>query len=242
MWTLLTDGDDYARSACKLLGAARLHTTIPFDANVIEMTNKPLKNSTKEMLTKAGWRICQVDRIAPKDEANTVPRFRDQFTKFHLWKMVEYESAVYFDSDVFVIKKIDHLLQVHKKFNDSLHRIGVTRDIREGSWRSTFNMGVFVVKPNVAEFERLIKLKEDGSVRFETAMSEQGFLNEVYKDKWFEIGFEYNANLAAYSDQRKYWDEREKGISVVHFTMSKPWSCSGNYRTICDYWENFKLN
>jgi glycogenin glucosyltransferase len=67
-------------------------------------------------------------------------------------------------------------------------------------------------------------------------MSEQGFLNVFYKDQWFEIGFEYNANLAVYSQQRKYWDEREGNISVIHYTMSKPWEYGYTYKAVCDFW------
>jgi lipopolysaccharide biosynthesis glycosyltransferase len=133
--------------------------------------------------------------------------------------MTEYQSCVYFDLDCLVIRNIDHLFNVHKLFDPIRHRIGVTRDISSGKWLDTFNMGVFVIKPDQTEFKKLTKLKNDNSVKFNTIMSEQGFLNRVYNNKWYEIGFEYNANLAAYDQKRQYWDEREKNISVIHFTL-----------------------
>jgi glycogenin glucosyltransferase len=239
LWTLLTDGDEYAKSAVKLLNSARVNSKIKFDAIIMELKNKPLKTELRGNLIKAGWKICVVERIAPKDEGGTFPRFRDQFTKFHIWAMIEYESAVYMDSDCFVIGNIDKLFQIHRQFNDSVHRFGVTRDIYAGTWRSTFNMGVFVLKPNLTEYERLTGLQRRGEVRFQTDQCEQGFLNEVYKNQWLEIGFEFNANLAVYSQQRAYWDEREKAISVVHYTMNKPWDCGNEYKAVCDLWRNY---
>ena len=47
-------------------------------------------------------------------------------------------------------------------------------------------------------------------------MLEQGFLNEVFRNKWLEIGFEYNANLCVNSAPKDYWTQREKNISVIH--------------------------
>ena len=130
-------------------------------------------------------------------------------------------------------------MNLHKNFEIGKHKIGVTRDIRYGKWQTTFNMGVFVIKPNRTEYKHLIGLKNDESFKFETKMSEQGFLNEVYKNQWYEIGFENNANLAVYSQKRDYWSIRSDNISIVHFTMQKPWSCGGVYKKVCESWKNF---
>ena len=178
-----------------------------------------------------------MDRIAPRNEEGTFGRFRDQFTKLVLWNFLEYEAVYYFDSDAFVIGNIDSLLNIYKYFNSS-ERIGVTRDIRENGWVSTFNMGLFVVKLNKGELVRLLKLKEDPNFLFKTIMSEQGFLNVANKDQWFEIGFENNANLAVYSQKPDYWKERENKINVIHFTMNKPWACGDICKPVFKYWKN----
>jgi lipopolysaccharide biosynthesis glycosyltransferase len=240
IWTFLTDNEAYLNSAIKLIKSIKNHTTRhDFDFLIMEIKEKPISESLKTEIEKAGWKICRVDRIAPRDEANTFGRFRDQFTKLVLWNFTEYDAIYYFDSDTFAIKSLDSYLNIHKNFNSSI-KIGVSRDIRAGRWQSSFNMGVFVIKPNHTEFNRLIRLKSDDSVKFETAMSEQGFLNVVYKDQWYEIGFENNANLAAYSQIPDYWKQRQDNISVIHYTMNKPWACSAEYMPICKYWLDFK--
>jgi hypothetical protein len=214
LWTLLSSGEGYVTSALKLIQSARINSKLLFDAVVLELLFKPLQANQRKLLIQAGWKICTVDRVAPKESDSANPHFRDQFTKLNLWKMEEYESVVYLDSDCLAIGSIDYLFRVHEKFNDSLHRIGVSRDMHSGGWRATFNMGVFVVKPNVTEFNRLVKLKAADMVDFDVKWSEQGFLNEVYKEEWFEIGFEFNADVAVYLAMRGYWTKREGGISV----------------------------
>ena len=240
VWTFLTDDSNYAHSAIKLLKSIEKNVkSIKFDKLIIELIEKPLSNNLKRMLTNAGWHICVVNRIAPRDEANTFPRFRDQFTKLILFNMTEYESVVYFDSDVLVINDIEPLLNVYKHIDNQNLKIACTKDIRAGIWQDTFNMGVFSIRPDKNEFKRLIEMKSDSSIHFETSMSEQGFLNVVYKNKWFEFGFEFNANLAVYSQQKEFWNKHETNISVVHYTMNKPWSCSDEYIQVCKKWIDF---
>ena len=215
LWTLLTDGSDYALSACKLLKSIRKHTRFSFDAFVLELATKPINEALRKKLTKAGWRMCRVDRIPPRDESGTFPRFRDQFVKLILWRMTEYTSCVYLDSDCFAVNDISQMFQMHEKLNNGMYKLAVSRDIFAGQWKSTFNMGVFAIKPNESEYQRLLELKNSNDFKFQTDQAEQGFLNEVYRNQWFEIGFEYNANIAVYSQKRKEWDEKEKGIRLI---------------------------
>ena len=239
--TFLTDDSNYAYSAIKLLKSiVKNAETTMFDKLILELTQKPLEVNLKKKLLDAGWKFCQVNRIAPRDEAQTFPRFLDQFTKLILWNMTEYKRIVYLDSDVLVVGKIDNLLNVHNYLDRDNLKIACTRDIRGGVWQNAFNMGVFAIKPNGTEFKRLIQMKNDSNVKFESLMSEQGFLNVVYKDKWHEFGFQNNANLAAYSQDRDYWDSFGNTLNVIHYTINKPWACGQAYRKVCDQWRNFK--
>jgi alpha-N-acetylglucosamine transferase len=241
MWTFLTDGEGYAVSIIKLLTSIRRNTNFQIDLLVMEMTNKPINKKVRKRIEEAGAQICEVERIAPRDEGGTFPRFRDQFTKFRLWEMIEYESCTYLDTDCLVIRNIDHLFNVHKLFHPKNQKIGACRDFYADKFTDTFNMGVFVVKPDKAEFERLVSLKNNASFKFRADLCEQGFLNKVYKDQWYEISFEYNANLDVYHEERKYWNDRAENIRVIHYTENKPWDCGDKFKEPCDIWRNYTV-
>ena len=241
IWTLLTDDiNNYGVGAIKLLKSIKKNVKrTKFDAFVLELTNKPIPSKLRENIEHTGWRICRVNRIAPRDESGTFERFRDQFTKLLLWKAIEYTAHYYFDSDTFAIRNLDDFFTRHNKFDLNLHKIGCTLDIYAGVWTNNFNMGVFVLRPNENEYNRLIKLKNDPDFNFDVAQAEQGFLNIVYKNLWYEIGFENNANLAVYSQKRDFWDRKENLIKIIHYTMEKPWACSESYKAPCDIWKSF---
>jgi lipopolysaccharide biosynthesis glycosyltransferase len=150
--------------------------------------------------------------------------------------MSVYDRVVFVDADTYPRSSMDHL------FHMDLHGrpIGVTQDIRDQRWVQTFNSGVLLLNPDASEHQRLLDLLNSG-MEFEYVMSDQGFLNEVYKDNWHEIGFVNNANLAAYRFQRQDWDKHGlDNINIIHYTMSKPWACrsGGPYGPICDVWIN----
>ena len=240
IWTLLTgEMVNYGPSSIKLLKSIIKNVKkTKFDAIIMELTNKPIESEFRSKLLDSGWVICQVDRIAPREgtENATFSRYRDQFTKLLLWKATEYKAHYYFDADTLVIRNVDNFLKIHENFDPEIHKIGCTGDIWKGFWKSTFNMGVFVLQPNKTEFNRLVALKNDPDFKFEVGWSEQGFLNAVYKNLWYNIGFENNANLAVYAEKRDFWDANANFIRVIHYTIPKPWSCSDEYKGPCDLW------
>ena len=240
IWSLLSDDcAKYTVGAVKLLKSIATNVQqTHFDAIILELTHKPIEDDYKAELLKAGWKICQVERIAPPNERETLKRFRDQFTKLLLWRVVQYEANYYFDADTFAIRNLDDFFKTHMRLDETDHRIGCGQDFRDESWVDTFNMGVFIVKPNLSEYQRLIQLKDNPDFKYEAIMSEQGFLNEVYKNKWLDIGFKNNANLALFAYLPTYWHKHELSINIIHFTMSKPWSCTRRYKAICELWTN----
>jgi hypothetical protein len=235
VWTMLTEGDSYVAGAVVMGLSVKQHSTVPLDLVVMELATKPLADVAWVRLQEVGWKRCVVDRITPL--AKTFPRFRDQFTKLHLWGMTMYKTILYLDSDTLAVNSIDGLLLSDLGDRD----IGVARDIRGGKWCDTFNMGVFLINPDEHEYQRLLQLQNSNSVKYESNMAEQGWINVVYKDKWYDIGFTNNANLAAYSDGKydrpsSMWAEKSDDIRVIHYTMNKPWECHQTYKSVCRIW------
>ena len=152
--------------------------------------------------------------------------------------MLEYRKILYLDSDVVAISNIDHLLD----FDLHGEKIAVARDFASGKWLPTFNMGVFLCEPNLSEYEYLLMQQSNSSVHFDVQMSEQGFLNVLYRDRWADLGFINNANLAVFSQDRQYWDAHADQINIIHYTMSKPWECTDEYMQVCRIWQGLTKN
>ena len=173
--------------------------------------------------------------------------------KLNLWRATEYSANYYMDADTFVVGSLQNnndsvkqFFRLHERLDENKYiKLGATQDYRANSWHFTFNLGVFVLKPNLTEFMRLIRLKNDRRFHFETSMAEQGFLNAVYVKQWFEIGFENNANLVVYNRENEYWRDHLRNIRVIHFTMVKPWACewtrgdSKDFNEPCKLWQEF---
>lgn len=114
------------------------------------------------------------------------------------------------------------------------------KDIRAGSWVDSFNMGVFVIKPDILEYNFLLEKLSSFSVTYELAMAEQGFLNALYvpNRKWVELDFIFNANLAVFEFKTDHWSQQFSNIRIIHFTMQKPWNCQGLYQPVCALWSS----
>ena len=234
VWTMLNDNMDYVKGAAKLGIGVRAKTKTPLDLVVMELKTKPLSDEMWDILRPSGFIKCSVESI--KAPEKTRGDLKEKFAVLHVWAMEIYETVVFLDADTFVQNSIDDLIHMDLKGKP----VGVTQDIRAKKWVDTFNSGVMVLHPSMTEHKRLVDLLYSG-LKFDYIMSDQGFLNEVYKDNWHEIGFLNNANLALYLFQRKFWDEHKlEDINIIHYTMQKPWKCrpNGGYGPICKLWIN----
>ena len=215
-------------------GAKKTTKTL-FDLVVMELESNPLSREAWKLLSEVGFQRCIVKSIPPPPGVKTRGDLTEKFAVLHVWAMEVYETVIFLDADTFVLNNgLDKLIHMDLQGKP----IGVTKDIRERKWVHTFNSGVMKIHSSMAEHNRLVQLLNSG-MKFEYVMSDQGFLNEVYKDNWHEIGFINNANLALYAFQREFWDKhKQKDINVIHFTIQKPWNCKakGRYGPICALW------
>lgn len=237
IWTMLNDNQSYVQSALKLGRALKKHTKeTEFDLVVMTLKNKPLSEESMSQLAQVGFVNCVVDPIRPTHlEGKTRKDLQEKFGVLHVFAMMIYDTVLFIDADTFVQGPIDDLLNMD--LGDKT--IGVTKDIRNRRWVDTFNTGVMLLHPSEDVYNHLITLLMDEKFEFEYIMSDQGFLNAVYKDDWHEIGFVNNANLALYRFKREFWDEHKlEDINIIHYTMQKPWRCNANgpYGPICKVW------
>jgi hypothetical protein len=213
--------------------SVKKHSKIDVDLILMEIKHKPLPDAVWPLLTQVGWKRCVVNKIEPPRRPHR--NFADQFTKLHMWGLLPYKSVVYMDSDTFAVGPIDALLTMDLDGK----RIGASRDFRAMKWTKGFNLGVCKIQPNATEYSRLLELVRSDSVEYENTMSEQGWLNVVYKDEWKDIGFWNNANMAALSKM----NESQEGLNVIHLTSPKPWKCNDPHheqiQKYCKLWKDY---
>merc|ERR1740139_1370496 len=223
---MLNDNPAYVGGALKVGRGAVKYTKTPIDLVVMELQSKPLTSDQWVDLHKVGFMKCIVESIPAPEK--TRHDLKEKFAVLHVWAMTVYDTVLFLDADTLVTTSLDALISLDLNGKS----IGVTKDFRERKWVDSFNSGVLLLHPSINEYKRLRKLLISG-IEFEYIMSDQGFLNVVYKDDWHEIGFVNNANLAVYRFDREFWDKYPlEQINAIH------WKCkaSGPYGPICKVW------
>jgi alpha-N-acetylglucosamine transferase len=156
-------------------------------------------------------------------------RWRDQFSKLHMWYQTQYSRIAFMDSDAFPIANIDAVFDevVEQKCHTSRMTLeDWAEPEKEGLCEYVFagvsdldggvNGGFLVIKPNLAVHKRLLReyMKTD---EYDNTYAEQTFL------RWH---FAENGPFPAQLLPRKYnayfpKDDDEGKVSVVH---EKLWS------------------
>ncbi|KAJ8508171.1 hypothetical protein ONZ45_g9514 [Pleurotus djamor] len=168
-----------------------------------------------------GWKTISVSRIPPPRGRGVQKRYEDQYTKLNLWGLDQhgFESVVYLDADTLVHRNFDELFDL--PFN-----LAVVPDVWvPGDHRGfdiAFNAGVLVLKPSSNILEQM--KAAIGEARYPSAEAEQAFLNKYYGAKAARLPYIYNANLAIKRRSPVLWDELKSELSIVHYTLFKPFS------------------
>jgi len=75
------------------------------------------------------------------------PELGVTFTKLHAWRLIRYDKCVFLDADTFVLCNVDELFEREE--------LSAAPDV---GWPDCFNSGVFVYKPSLETFRRLLEL------------------------------------------------------------------------------------
>lgn len=176
---------------------------------------------TKEtlcILEQAGWNLYPVNGISPPVQG-VKESFLDQFTKFQLWNMTEFDGIVYLDADTIVCDKLDGVFSLVAPGTG--FEFAAAPDNWYGKFTFNFNAGVLVLRPNNLVYNELLKIsKEPGN--YDALFAEQSFLNEYYRFRYISLPQTYNMNLAIYSKYPELWKILQPEFKVIHYTLMKP--------------------
>ena len=159
----MISSDDYIRSANVLYYSliANLDPQIRLRTKFIALLIQEHKN--KRVLKEVqGWSTVSVPLLKPPyDGAVTFDRFKEQFTKLHIWRFTAFDRVLYLDSDTLCVNNPSSIL------TEPITSFAAVYDWEQGQIRTHFNMGVFSIKPNAREFDRLNNLRYSINIYFE---------------------------------------------------------------------------
>ncbi|MCJ1306955.1 hypothetical protein MMC25_000599 [Agyrium rufum] len=83
------------------------------------------------------------------------------------------------------------------------------------------NSGMFVFHPSEAQWKSLLHELNTSDKCLTYDFPDQDFLDDFFRDRWFSIGWQYNALKTM-----RYWHEslwRDDEVRVLHYIVDKPW-------------------
>jgi alpha-N-acetylglucosamine transferase len=201
--------DKYVDGAICMYKSVRDKTKYP----LIVMTFD-ISNASRKRMMDLGIQCRDVEKIESVKAGigDNKPRLKDftyTYTKLHIFSYDEYDKIIFLDSDLIVVKSIDHLFEeVAEDF---------AACAQTPYYEHLFNSGVMVIKPDRDVFNDLMEKKDtlptvDGS--------DQGFLNSYFMN-WKKLDIKYNAGKRIYSETPGHWVTIDH--HVIHFVGGKPW-------------------
>ncbi|XP_076096689.1 glycogenin-1-like isoform X5 [Mytilus galloprovincialis] len=212
----LATNDTYALG-CLVLGSSlrRAGTT----RQLAVMVTPGVSQSLRDQLSRVFNLVYDVDLLDSQDPTNLQllgrPDLNVTFTKFHCWRLTQYDKAVFLDADTLVLQNVDEL------FNRE--ELSAAPD---AGWPDCFNSGVFVFKPSEQTYNAILQFALDqGS--FDGG--DQGLLNMFFRQWATEdisrhLPFIYNVVSQAFYSYLPAFKQFKNNVKIVHFIgATKPW-------------------
>ena len=227
--TLLTN-DSYSYGIILLVESMRqVKTKYPLHVLVTDKVS----TAVLELLDQLKVKHTLVDTITISEEIHNYNysikkdyaiNWKNCWTKFHIFKMTQYDKIVFLDADIMLLKNIDHLFE-------KPHLTCALDGEYHGLWRNNphFNAGCMVIEPSEKLFNDIynaaLNLKLDDIPKGQI-FADQEFLNFYFKDwankKELHLNKYYNV-FGPYIQDNEVAD-LSTNCYFIHFIGRKPWS------------------
>ncbi|XP_028406037.1 glycogenin-1-like [Dendronephthya gigantea] len=151
-WLITLNNDDLATGAVAL---GYILQRFSCHRKLTALVTKDLSESTRDVLKKVGYEVMLVEGLdcnwmdRRKGNPGTNMGIPGTHTRFHAWKLEQYEKIVYVDTDFLPLVSIDELFDVPAEFSAVYHR-------QPGIFDTCFNAGILSFRPSKQVFEELI--------------------------------------------------------------------------------------
>ncbi|CAO2182303.1 unnamed protein product [Urochloa humidicola] len=214
--TVLHSADAYVCGAIALARSIRDSGTTRDLVALVDAENVGAEQ--RAALAAAGWKVRPSPRIRnPRAAGGAYNEWN--YSKFRLWQLTDYDTVVFLDADLLVLRGMDFL------FDEAAPELSAT--VNSGA---RFNSGVMVLEPSNCMFEMLMAGVHDID---SYNGGDQGYLNEVFT--WWH-------RLPRWANFLKYvWAEGDRAaqaralaadpaeVHAVHYLGIKPWLCYRDY-------------
>ena len=200
-------------------------TRDPFNRSFIVLAGPSVPEKQVEILESHGAIVRRVPLIEPPsgtvDMDRINPRYKDQFTKLHVWNLTEYSRVAYFDADTLLIRPVHTIFDTPTRMRgeeewlfaavydsgnsrQGSHRNDPGPEDKGGSNDNVFNAGVFLLYPTASQFNYIFTILGDPPKTDWTTFMEQDMLRWAYRDggpyPWIRLSHLYNTQWC------KSWD------------------------------------
>ena len=246
---------DYYFEAAKIKAHRILRNTTtrdPHNRPFIVLVTETVPVKQIEILEDHGAIVRRVSTIDPPpgtvDLSRINPRYRDQFTKLHIWNMTEYNRIAFFDADTLPIRPVDSIFDtpVQHGANNEEYLFGAvydSGDSRADNNRNppglddkgrpedaVLNAGVFLLWPTRRQADYIFDILHNPPQVDWTVFMEQSMLRWAYRDSgpypWIRLSHLYNTQWCkewdldtAYVLHDKLWGEG----NVVDAELRRVW-------------------
>lgn len=192
----------------------------------------------RAILTAAGAIVRELDLVPWIPNVKAFGRWRDLFSKLHIWGQTDFSKIAFLDLDTFPMQNIDGIFDVapEQKCNPDLLSEGDRQFLPslcsyifsgvQVKPEDQINVGVVVLKPDEGMHQRLLRSSWD-TEKFDNSMAEQAYLNLMFaKDGPFPMSYidrEWNGFYPQIDEEAK--------LKIVHeklwaFGDLVPWTTS----------------
>ena len=179
-----------------------------------------------DMLEKYYTKLIPIEYIKFNDIKRK--RFVDVYTKLQIFKLIDYDKILFMDNDMLVQKNIDHLFNYQAPAGVAISETLKYKDNElVTDPRVVFNAGLWLLKPSIDEFNKLMGGLENFNVSYEL---EQEYVSYYYSGKWTNISYLYNFQFSLGEitktpiRARAYEKVTVNEVYVIHYSaLKKPW-------------------
>lgn len=151
-WLITLNNDDLATGAVTL---GYILQKFSCHKKLTALVTEDLSVKSRDILKKVGYEVLLVEGLDCNwmDSLKGNPKknigIPGTHTRFHAWKLEQYEKIVYVDTDFLPLVSIDELFDVPEEFSAVYHR-------QPGIFDTCFNAGILVFKPSKQVYNELI--------------------------------------------------------------------------------------